>query len=151
MLRLKAGHNLGFVRDSFLLLRAQLSIWNTTCTTSTTMAPTDRRHKKKPKDISPWLRDALVQIKELNSTKKLGLSLSPLPLLICTPLTFSSTDPQLLLAFCVMYCILYDYRLFKSAPSHCWPSVLCATVLSRFQSMCFDAVPRITDNKLIEK
>lgn len=49
MLRLKVGHNLGFVRDSFLLLRAQLSIWNRTCTTSTTMAPTDRRYEKKQK------------------------------------------------------------------------------------------------------
>ena len=48
MLYLRAGHNLGFVRDPFLLARAQLSIWKTTCATRITMPPTDR-HDKTPR------------------------------------------------------------------------------------------------------
>lgn len=43
-----------FVKDSFLLGRAQLSIWDPTCAAAITMAPSDRQDKK-PKDASPWL------------------------------------------------------------------------------------------------
>lgn len=100
----KLGHNLGFVRDPFLLVRAQLPIWDTTCAATITMAPSDRQDKK-PKDASPLT---------LNSTEKLC---QPLYLhclhvqsrcsLTCTPLTPTKTPgPGLLTRCCVVYCIM---------------------------------------------
>lgn len=76
MLYLKARYNLGFVRDPFLLVRAQLPIWDTTCATTITMAPSDRQDKK-PKDASPWLWTA-----PRNSVSLSALSASAAPLLV---------------------------------------------------------------------
>lgn len=100
----KLGHNLGFVRDPFLLVRAQLPIWDTTCAATITMAPSDRQDKK-PKDASPLT---------LNSTEKLcqplylhGLRVQSRCSLTCTPLTPTKTPgPGLLTRCCVVYCIM---------------------------------------------
>lgn len=113
MLYLKARDNLGFVgeRDPFLLVRAQLPIWDATCAAKITMAPSDRRDKK-PKDTSPWLwtapRNSVCQSLYL-STHSCCCCCS----LTCTPLTSSKTRPGLLSLCCVSCTVLCNDRVTK--------------------------------------
>lgn len=104
----KLGHNLGFVRDPFLLVRAQLPIWDTTCAATITMAPSDRQDKK-PKDASPLT---------LNSTEKLcqplylTLSACPIPLLVNMHAsnTHKNTRPR---AFDSLLCRVLYYAMME--------------------------------------
>lgn len=103
MLYLKAWYNLGLVRDPFLLFRAQLPIWDTTCAARITMAPSDRQDKK-PKDTSPWLWTA-----PRNSVYLHCLHLHSCCSLACTPLTSTETRPGLL--FFIFYFFLLPRAL----------------------------------------
>lgn len=114
MLYLKAWYNLGLVRDPFLLVRAQLPIWDTTCAAKITMAPSDRQDKK-PKDASPWLWTA----------PRNSVSLSIHTVCVPTPaaLTPSSTRPRRVCLRCVLYCIMqwWSHKTACSESRRAWP------------------------------
>lgn len=104
MLYLKAWHNLGFVRDPFLLVRAQLPIWDTTCAATITMAPSDRQDKK-PKDASAWLWTA--------PRNSVSLSIYTLPTLLLVNMHASNIQQNQAWAFVSVLCRVLYYAMIE--------------------------------------